>query len=334
LDGKEYPFVLDTGANMSFFDVSLRSHLGTRIGTERVQTAEDRVDVDSYPPRPLHIGTLTLTSEARSVCLDLAPMRQAFGNEIQGFLGIDFLKDWIVTIDFDEGRLDFLASDAAKNPQWGESIPFVFDSNGLIWLSATVGKNTRTSFMVDVGDAGTGSLHGELFSQLVGSRDLRITGDMDFMDLAGTHNLQKAWLSRLALESFQHQNLLLRKGHENRLGLGYLRRYRVTFDFPHQRLFLAKGKRFAEPDRGPMCGLSLLFKPGRIEIAAVDEKGPAHAAGVQAKDVIVAVAGKPVSTWKRTEIQHLLKSEGKTVQMTIERDGKRTDVSFTLREYE
>jgi S1-C subfamily serine protease len=124
------------------------------------------------------------------------------------------------------------------------------------------------------------------------------------------------------------------KGRENRLGLGYLRRYRVTIDFPHQRLLLAQGNQFADSDRDPICGLSFLFKPNRLEVMAVDEKGPARAAGILAKDVIVALDGKPVSKWKSSEIRELLASEGKTVQMTVERDGKRTEVSFTLREYD
>jgi C-terminal processing protease CtpA/Prc len=115
----------------------------------------------------------------------------------------------------------------------------------------------------------------------------------------------------------------------------------VTIDFPNERLYLAKGKHFADPDRGRTCGIGLLSKQGRLEVVhgrlevvSVDERGPAYAAGLRAKDLIVELCGKPVSAWKQSEVDRLFKTEGKAVQMTIERDGKRIEKSFTPKEYD
>ena len=39
------------------------------------------------------------------------------------------------------------------------------------------------------------------------------------------------------------------RGYVNLLGLGYLRRYHVTLDFPNRAMYLRKGKHYSDPDR-------------------------------------------------------------------------------------
>jgi C-terminal processing protease CtpA/Prc len=97
---------------------------------------------------------------------------------------------------------------------------------------------------------------------------------------------------------------------------------------------LAKGKRFADPDRGQMTGMHYLFKPKGIELEVVDEGSPAGIAGVHVKDILAALNGKPVSKLKPGAIHRLLNEEGKPVRVTVERAGKRMDFSFTPKEYD
>jgi hypothetical protein len=116
--------------------------------------------------------------------------------------------------------------------------------------------------------------------------------------------------------------------------LDYLSRYRVTIDFPNQRLYLAKGKHFADYDRGRTTGLNYLFKPRGIVIESVDEEGPAYAAGVRAQDILVELCGIRVSVLKPAEIGKMFPKEGQPLTMVVERDGKRIQISFTPYEYE
>ena len=112
------------------------------------------------------------------------------------------------------------------------------------------------------------------------------------------------------------------------LGVRYLRRYRVTFDFPNEHIYLVKGKRFADPDRGKMSGFQYLFKPKGIEVAFVDEKSPASVAGIHAKDILVALNGKLVSKLKPGAIHRLLDEEGKPVRVTVGTSRKEAGLPF------
>ena len=333
IGGKEYPFVLDTGCGVSVFDDSLRPYLGRQIDTLNMwDPFGNGVEVDVYPPPDACVGSLPMRKH-NVACRDLTELREAFGFDLRGFIGMEFLKDWITTIDFDKGRIDFLPSGTMKKPEWGESVPCIYDTKGLR-ICSKIGKDIEGSFEVDTGNTGTGNLEDMLVLQLVVSHEARLNGDTKCVTASGVHSPVVTRLSHFSVGSFQHDDLRFTTASANVLGLGYLSRYRVTIDFPNGQIYLAKGNQFADRDRGSMCGLGLLFKTHGIEIAYVDEKCPAYAAGVRAKDVLVDVCGTSVSVLKPSEIYRMLTAEGRPVRMAVERGGKRIEVRFTPYEYE
>ena len=331
---KDYQFVLDTGATVSVFDVSLRSHLGPRVGSVRAGVAQGGdMQVEVHSTANARVGSLPLTKGPVG-CHDCILLRETSGCDVRGLVGMDFLKDWIITIDFDEGRLDVLPPGTGRDPNWGESGPFVFDAGGAMIVFPTVGESTWTAFEVDTGNDSTGHLEEALLNRVVGSHEARVTGDEKAVTLSGKHSSQVVQLSHLCLGAFRHDNLRFSSGNQNILGLNYLSRYRVTIDFPKQRLYLAKGKHFADPDAGHKSGLHFFFTARGLDVQCVDEKSPALVADLRAKDVIVKLFGKPVSAWKPSVVRRLFRTEGKAVQLTIERDGKRMEKSFTPKEYD
>lgn len=334
LGTQEYRFVVDTGASGPVFDTSLRDHLGPRVATANTTNSQSDTTVELYAPPEIQLGSLRSGSKAPVACIDLSLFRERSGLPVYGIIGVSFVENWIISIDFDEGRLDFLGPGTGPTPEWGRGEPLAYYDGGATYTLVTVGKDMQVPFLIDTGWRTTGGLEEQLLLQLAESGNLQCTGSENGVSIFGEYESRVARLSRLSLGSFEHPNLRLSSGKHNVLGLDYLRRYRVIIDLPHQRLHLSKGKRFDEPDRGPMCGIEPAFKPGGIEVASVNEKSPAYAAGVRAKDVVIELCGKPIADWKPCEINRLFKTEGKEVQMTLERDGKRVEVAFMLKEYD
>ncbi|GAA3779620.1 M50 family metallopeptidase [Streptomyces phyllanthi] len=60
-----------------------------------------------------------------------------------------------------------------------------------------------------------------------------------------------------------------------------------------------------------------------------DQAAPAKAAGLQAKDKIVAFNGEPVKDWSTLQ-EDIRANPGKEVTLTVERDGKQLDLTATL----
>jgi hypothetical protein len=241
----DHSFVVDTGFTLSVFDASLQPELGPQVDVVKVHSPGGVVHIGRYSARGARIGSLPF-AETAVLCRDLTALREASGYSWRGIVGMDFLREWIVRIDFDESRLQFLAPDSPRTADWGEPMPIVYDERGIPRLLADVGKVAQIPFQIDTGDRYTGSLAKWLFSKLVSSGEARITGSDRSMTVAGDCSQPAGRLSHLSLGSFHHANLRMSSAADNVLGLDFFRRYRVTIDFPNKKIYLAKGKRFAD----------------------------------------------------------------------------------------
>jgi C-terminal processing protease CtpA/Prc len=69
--------------------------------------------------------------------------------------------------------------------------------------------------------------------------------------------------------------------------MGILRRFEVTFDYPHHVMWLSKGPGFEAPDRYDRSGLWLgLTGSIGLRVVAVAPGSPAEQAGIRVEDVV------------------------------------------------
>jgi membrane-associated protease RseP (regulator of RpoE activity) len=119
------------------------------------------------------------------------------------------------------------------------------------------------------------------------------------------------------------------------LGGEILGRFTVTFDYPHRRILLEPNRLFPDPFLADQSGLSILARgPGfhRFEIDGVEPNSPADAAGILRGDVIVAVDSHPAMELDLDRMGRLLERTGRTILVTVERDGRALDFSLDLKE--
>jgi hypothetical protein len=198
---------------------------------------------------------------------------------------------------------------------------------------AAVSGGASKPFCVDTGCAGTGQLEKSLFANIAGSGGLQPLGSSETATVAGVYSGRDGRLADFALGPFRHAGVVFHSGDRNMLGLGYLNRYRVTIDFPGQMIYLAKGKQFSGPDGEISAGMAVFWKNGRPVVYSVDENSPAELAGIQARDKVLTVQGKPASKLTANEFWEVIYSaDCKPVNMTVDRGGKRISASFTPQE--
>jgi S1-C subfamily serine protease len=99
---------------------------------------------------------------------------------------------------------------------------------------------------------------------------------------------------------------------------------------PNGVLYLRKGVRFNEPDRRDLSGLHILRVDGATVVHSVDEGSPAGTAGVQSKDVILRIDGRPAEQESMFAIRQLLRRENPQFEMTIRRGTERFQVFLSL----
>ena len=114
-----------------------------------------------------------------------------------------------------------------------------------------------------------------------------------------------------------------------------LRRFTVTFDLPHRRIFLQPNSHLGEPFRDNESGLSLLAKGvnfHRFEVDGVEAGSPAAAAGIREGDVLMRIGQHAASELDLAKIEEMLAAAGQTVPLTIQRKTGTIHTKIQLKE--
>lgn len=142
-------FLLDTGANVSAIDSETADILGlSHIKSDTVEGTMGKIVVPSVNV------TLAISGNAdvRSLLVtqyDLSTAAAPPNEKLHGILGMDFLKDFVVSIHFPERRIHFsLPPDSAARV----IMPIFFD-NGIPAISAQLNENIAADFRFDTGSS-------------------------------------------------------------------------------------------------------------------------------------------------------------------------------------
>lgn len=331
ISGEKLNFVLDTGAVTNVLDRAVAKKLGP------LQSSSQRYP-DGFPvmfelPEAEIEGT-KLPPLGDAACLDLSSMTVASGQKIDGIVGIRYLEQFKIQIDFDNGKVRFLNSteDTLKN---GMTISKEEFGRPLLDVELISGK--IVPMIIDTGMAvpGVGEVNRATFRELLEAdrivvkgppgRTISITGEM-----AG----RKGKLDILSVGDFEHRQIGIREGSLNALGLDYLSRYHVTLDFPNNKLYLQKGQRFAEPTSFDMSGMAIVRIDGTTQVEKVHPDGPVYALGVRTGDRILRVAGKPAEAYSLLELRRLLAVNGQHVKLVVENETGVQDYDLTLKDWQ
>ncbi len=227
------------------------------------------------------------------------------GQPCVGVLGSDFFQRFTVRIEYAAHRLSLLPEGAPPDRHWGRAVPFSFA--GQIPVAAGALDGMRGLFRIDSGSGSTL----DVFAPFVKVHDLvaragrtypspgedhgigggifgRVArfGSLSLGPVSMTHPL--VGLSQMAQGAFATMDGL------GNLGAGFLKRFDVTFDNRHQRLYLEPNANHDLPDRfGNTHGLTALQPvKGGFRITGLLSPSPLAAAGVQVGDGLVSLDGK------------------------------------------
>jgi predicted metalloprotease with PDZ domain len=116
------------------------------------------------------------------------------------------------------------------------------------------------------------------------------------------------------------------------LGMGIFSQFNLVFDYPGRRMFVTPNRRFGIRAEYDMSGLTLRRSgDDGLRVTRVLPDTPAAEAGLQAGDLIHHIDGRPAAEIEFPELQSMLRQRGMTLHLEYLREGKREEVSITLR---
>jgi len=326
---KEYLCLLDTGATVSMFDLSIP--LGDWIRTETMSTGDGDVTLKVFPSPKLILGRTLLRGKGQVYGLDLKAVREISGHNIMGVIGTDILANYVVQIDFDKGKLSFLRSIPANAGKKIELHYVLTSVEPWVFLQLP-GRPGLAAFLLDTGLQGSGMMEKGLLEELAGRGAAKRVGKALAVNFGGARVAPMWQVSEVSVEQWKLQKLLMRQDNLSAFGLGFLSRYVVTFDFPGAHVYLKEGNRIGLPDRRNMTGLRFGRRLGKTFVHSVVESSLAAKAGIKNNDAVLKVGAKDADSTRLMVLESMLGGDDPAVPMTISRDGKVMQISLPLRE--
>jgi hypothetical protein len=306
-NGRELPMIVDTGAGSTVLDESLKSKLGKPLGTAPMHSVFGISTNNSYTAPKLYLGgaPLMMTGTAIVTWDVKKRLSSPARHPVMGILGIDVLEHYCIQLDFAAGKMRFLDDPHADKSTWGKAFPIVpllADDPRPAVAENLLGRQGPHS-IIDSGFLGDGSLMPKYFQLWTNPAVVPTNGEARSPDgVFGGRKYPFVFLSEKDWPS-------------DAIGLNFLARHLVTFDFPNHTLYLRCRS------IGPLPGLrTAQFKP-------IPDKEPEVTTHVRAVmqdwiDGTEHAEDYTASAWKRLlskqkDIQTLTTRVGDIVSLTL-----------------
>ena len=231
----EITFLVDTGSTVTILDKSFERLLGSRLRKERLNRTFSGRSIEQarvYAAPRLYLGNVQLLTGPTVLTCDLA----ASGNNSrqEAILGMDCLKHYCVQMDFAARKLRFQESSDLKRENLGRS--FSMDcATGVPVVSFKLLGERNLRFMLDSGfyQYADGTLPGEIIRPALQNHLAKDMGQG--FSLFETLEIGAESYKAVSFVELQVDD---GGGVAGFLGLSFMARHVVTFDFPKGLLYL------------------------------------------------------------------------------------------------
>ncbi len=235
--GEELPFLLDTGAPVTCLDESLLPRLGRRLGEVTGSNFGVQHQVGVYEAPQLWLGHTPLKMTGTNVItwnFKQGPSKGPY--PYVGILGMHVLLNYCIQLDFAAHRMRFLDPVGADRSGWGAAFAMTDVGDGCLAISENLVGAQGPGSLIDTGYRGDGFLTPELFQRW--TNHARLAGDGEM----------RAPQARLGQERYSNVRYLNAESLSlgdlprpyNGIGLYFLSRHLVTFDFPNHTMYLKR----------------------------------------------------------------------------------------------
>jgi membrane-associated protease RseP (regulator of RpoE activity) len=217
----------------------------------------------------------------------------------------------------------------------GLAIPLRSIRGQHVAVDATVNQ-VKMQLMIDTGDTGSMTLSTADWQRVFPSGSAKVHTIIEGGPWGKPMSVSAARIEKVEIASNHYRDLVATLAKNpaapSTLGLKFLRRHIVTFDFANQTLFLEPSSLFTEIESADMSGLHIIRLGDDTVIYAVDEESPAAQAKLAAGDIIESINGKESGTLTLWEIRRALKiRDGEPVTVKIKRGDEEGLYHFVLR---
>jgi hypothetical protein len=228
-NGAEFNCYVDTGSPSSILPKSVELQLGKRIGRSRVRTFDGDIEKENiYSAPKIYLGDTQLVMGERI----------GVWTNAEGILGMDCLRHYCLQLDFQTRQMRFLKSGETNAVELGKAFPLTSLRYAYIRQDGFFGLK-QSPLLVDTGHPLDGVMSSQLVKQALREQKARPVPVRVFGDHKGkTPKLEIVSFPTCVWNGETYTNLIVQAGQPDIIGLRFLARHQVTFDFPEKVMYL------------------------------------------------------------------------------------------------
>jgi PDZ domain/Aspartyl protease len=344
-------FVFDTGDKVGLIDLERARELGLNlqgqihVGGAGSTTLTGALVKDATWTLPGLEGF----SQPVQAALPFGELSLRFGHAFDGIVGSDFIKKFVVEVDYQAGVIRLHDKDKFIYSGPGEAIPIEFNQQGHPIIAGEVtpvgGSPIKGKFVLDLGSSGCLALYSPFATEhrLPGS-DLKTIKLIGAGGAGGRTNGRVGRVAELKIGAFKIFNPITDFSEDKagafassalagNIGEQVASKFKVFLDYDHKRIILEPSATFGEPFNRAQTGFALMAEGQDFTIFRITEvldNSPASEAGLKKDDVITRVDDRPAAELSLTRLGEMFERP-MTHKLTIRRGDQSLQVTFTPR---
>jgi hypothetical protein len=266
-------------------------------------------------------------------------------SDIAGIIGYEFIKEFVVEIDYEAKTLSFSDPQTYRYTGNGELLPIELTGHtprirARIDLAGAPPQDGR--FEIDTGSDGALTVNSPFIKRHSLLRLLVAKVDSVHRGAGGESKGVDARIRKFEIGRYVIAEPLVTFSEDTEgshavtdndgpIGNEILRRFRIVLDYSRRWAMFEPNAHLSDPIDAGMSGIE--FDPddcGLSKIVRVEENSAADKAGIKAGDVIVAIDGRPHAEFTSMQIEKLLAQHGAEHSLTLNRGGKTVIVKIKL----
>ena len=351
-----FNFILDTGVGpLIITDASLIDSLKIQVSrTIKIAGLGKGDEIDAFLSSDVSakIGDARIEYIPTAILKkDIFGLSNYLGIKIHGLIGYYFFNSFLVELKYTGKRLLF-SDPGVKTKIKGEKIPIVIDTyKPYINVSIESPEHGKLNLKTLVDNGASHALSLERLNEqpfpvpantIPGNLGVGMSGPIDgnigrvsFLKI-GSYTLKNVLVSYPKYDDVAAKILL--KDRNGNLGADILSRFNIVFDYPNNAMYIKKNSQFNRRFDHDMSGIELYADDGdkreiRYFVSRIERDSPAQEVDIRVDDQILTINFVPVTSYKLTEINNLLKAaDGKTIILSIQRNNELLVKVFKLKQ--
>lgn len=345
-------FILDTGSPLAAIDSTLVGALGfsqESILSRSGGAGESGGLIARLQPKACEEMGGARLANGTVMSLDLSSVSTAEGVRVDGLLGGDFFRRYVIVVDYQQQTVVVLDPSFAYRGS-GFILPVTLEGNHM-FVSASLrkasGEAVEGRFMVDTGVRVALLLNAPFASRTEILRGQSAVSNMTLGIGAGGETRGSMFkLAKLqwgpmelddviAFASTDTRGVLADPGFAGIIGAEVLRRYKLFLDYPHSRIILEKTPASGSPFTYDASGIFLVGdgpQLKRIKVLRVLRDSPADSAGVREGDLVESIDGAGAAQLGLAKVRQMFTEKQREYSLRLSRHGSPLSIALKTRD--